>query len=655
MKNQDNYKPQNNIDLVLSQKIVLNFLPLERQEFDFPIYCLEYKHGDKSDEFNDCSRRRLPVKLANDLVEYSDYWVSFTKKSQFTEIYVKSIDNIYLTQDFLFSLLLGKCNNELSSDEYSVSLGLRSRVIDFVLERFFEGKRVVFLEPYFLKIDKKFGFLIDFRFISPRETKSSRRIQQLSLSLDKDGRSNKNFYVDRYEQIQIFLQKYYEKLFPISIGSSQFAIEKNLYSIKPKSLLPKKYIFSDKESSSSQFNGVKTFGPLEEVIDDPKIYFLFRPQDRSFANDLFKALRGDTYNSTFPGMETLFNYKFDKENVGGKEIESYDIESIEETIESIEKDANGRRVIPLLLIPFKKDGGLEAKHNYHLLKYIFLKRKIPSQFVSLIQLKTRDQLKWSVSNIALALFAKMGGKPWKVKSNTGNSLIVGIGQAHKEEAKRIIKYYAYSILTESTGLYKDLKILGQGTNRDLYLSDFKASLKTVFNQYYDFYDSFVVHTTFSISHEELKAIEEVLDSQKKEKKTDKKFIVMKFNDKNKFFGYSLTNNSLIPYESSFIQLAWNEYLVWFEGLQYHNPNVNKKVERPLHIKFLYPRESVQEQQMIDYLQDAVNISGTNWRGFNAKSLPVSIYYAYLVAKYYKEFENLDLGNINLENINPWFL
>ncbi len=105
----------------------------------------------------------------------------------------------------------------------------------------------------------------------------------------------------------------------------------------------------------------------------------------------------------------------------------------------------------------------------------------------------------------------MGGKPWKVIPSTDNSLIVGIGQAHKEVDGKTTKYYAYSVLTESTGLYKDLKVLGQGTDKEPYLAEFRANLRSIFDQYYDNYNAFVIHTTFSIRQDELNVVEEVLE------------------------------------------------------------------------------------------------------------------------------------------------
>jgi hypothetical protein len=72
------------------------------------------------------------------------------------------------------------------------------------------------------------------------------------------------------------------------------------------------------------------------------------------------------------------------------------------------------------------------------------------------------------------------------------------------------------------------------------------------------------------------------------------------------------------------------------------------------VQFLFPHDLSQESKL-KYLQDAVNLSGANWRGFNAKSVPVSIYYAKLVADFVKEFRNLDLEEIDWENLTPWFL
>ena len=103
-----------------------------------------------------------------------------------------------------------------------------------------------------------------------------------------------------------------------------------------------------------------------------------------------------------------------------------------------------------------------------------------------------------------------------------------------------------------------------------------------------------------------------------------------------------------------VPLSRSEFLVWFEGLQYGRSIVHKMVGRPLHVKFTYP-EGLNRHQQRAHLQDAINLSGANWRGFNAKSLPVSVYYAQLIAKYLKEFESHGLPKVDVNILSPWFL
>ena len=129
---------------------------------------------------------------------------------------------------------------------------------------------------------------------------------------------------------------------------------------------------------------------------------------------------------------------------------------------------------------------------------------------------------------------------------------------------------------------------------------------------------------------------------------------MKFNDRNSFFGFASGHNSRVPYESTVVSLSHSEYLVWFEGLQYGQSALQKMVGGPLHVRYAYP-DRIGESEKRMFLQDAINLSGANWRGFNAKSLPVSVYYAQIIAKYLKEFEAHGLRPPDVNNIVPWFL
>ncbi len=638
------------------QEIALNFFPLYESDFEFTIYRRLYAGGEEKSDFPTCTRRRLPI--SKDSEDYSEYWVTLEGKDLhgFEAFECSSFTNFPLTIEFLFQLLSKSCDSNLLQDYSLGKDAFRYHTILFTLHEFSEGKQGIWLEPYYLKSARKFGFLADFKFYINEGVPFTKRIQQLSLSLDESGRSNTNFYADRYEKLKEFTQRFHGKLFPLRYSDREIHVEKSLLLLNSDSLRFKTYVFANNSTDKSQFIGVKNKGPLTPILSPVRVCFIYRESDKQFSRELYRALRGDTFSSTFPGMQTMFKYGLSNENVSGGVVKDFSREELERIISSILQDSSGIPVVPLMVIPFSKDDyDDEASEQYYTAKYTFLRHHLPSQFVSLKRLLNKEQLKWAISNIGLQLFAKMGGQPWKVAPETTKCLIVGLGQSHKRVKDKIEKYFAYSVLTDSSGLYKELRMLGQSDELDSYLAGFRQKLTDVFKQYYDDYNNFVVHTTFTIQGNELDVVNDVLAELSKNASSPKEFSVMRFNERNKFFGYSRNSNSMIPYESSFVRIAEREFLVWFEGLQIQNPTVRKRIERPLHVEFLYSSPNLDYLKMKSYLQDAVNLSGANWRGFNAKSLPVSVYYAQLVARYYKEFQALGFEDIDLERITPWFL
>jgi len=639
-------------------QIALNFFPLSQQDFSFSVYRVKYQQEKKSEGFAACFKHKLPqiplAEIADGEMLYADYWVSFVQDSEFEAYLCQPRTNDHLTVAFLFEVLKKNCKEVLAPSEYLIEDRFVRR-IGFVLRQHREGNETVWLEPYFLRASKTFGFLADFEFRKYSEEPFNKKIQYLSLSLDRNFRENKNFYVDRFEKLQLFVRSFHSKLFPLRY-SDRHSIDINttLSRLDAPTLSMKRYIFANDKKANSQFTGIKECGPLRSVKDDVLLYFVYRPADKPLSYDLYRALRGDSY-ATFAGMKQMFGYELGQRHVSGVPVDDFTPEKIECALDVIKSAAKNRLVVPIIIVPWHKgDDGSLADDNYYRLKYCFLSQNLPTQFVSLSTLQDKNRLKWSISNIGLGIFAKMGGYPWKVEPQNDKCLIIGVGQSHKVVNGQIKKYYAYSILTDSSGLYEDLRVLSRSTSEDTYLEQLSSNLTQVLTDYSDRFNKFAIHTTFSIRKSELEAIQRVIKIYSSEKKSTE-FVVLKFNDFNKFFGYSPSSNSMVPFESSFVRLSSREYLVWFEGLQFHNPNISRRIGGPIHIDFIYPERDLDEQMKRNYLQDSLNLSGANWRGFNAKSLPVSIYYAHLVARYLREFDRLGLDEIELSNLTPWFL
>jgi hypothetical protein len=559
--------------------------------------------------------------------------------------------NHYLTCAFLQYQLLKNC--ESAQDDlpfYEERAFVRNRII-FTLEKFPEGNQTIWMRAYQLRSAQKYGFLIDFHFRKNSDVPFNKRVQKLSLSLDKYGRENKNFYSDRYDKVQGFLLKYFNNIFPLSYEENQIRIAQKLFNFSAESLDTKSYVFGNDQTDKSQFIGLKRNTPLASLDEEPTVFFIYRQQDRLISLDLYKALRGETFPNIFPGTEKMFGFKLTSKNVKGIPVQNFKKEEIERVCENI-KGSSTSPHLAILITPWS-----EYELDYYRAKHAFVNAKIPSQVVRLYTLQNESRLKWATSNIALQSFAKLGGKPWKVQPRHNRCMIVGIGQSHRRESSfgkhKIKRYYAYSVLTDSSGIFKELRILGRSNNVDEYLSQLKNSVIGIINDFQIDFDRFVVHAPYRIRGDELDSIRDVFTSYNDDK--EKQFVMLRVNTKNDFFGYSKSNNSLVPFESSMISLAWDEYLVWFEGLQYHNPKVNRRYSRPVYISFDYYSTKLSDDDMLDYIQDAINLSGANWRGFNAKNMPVSIYYAQLIARFTNRFDELGLPEIDVDNLNPWFL
>jgi hypothetical protein len=565
--------------------------------------------------------------------------VSFIPQDEFVEFTVNSFDFIGLTKKFLLMSLLRTLSSEKCVYPFEHYKSFTDEQIEFVIEDLPEGKKVIFLSAYFLEEQNKFGFLIDFKFVKNKEIAFNKYVQKLSLSLDENFRSNKNYYSDKYSLIREFVIRSYSSWSKFNINGEVDLEISNSLTPMPSFLLGKKeYLFNNSNTAFSQFQGLRNYGPFKRIDDDVMFVFIFESKFKSFANQLYLSLIGKSNPGTFSGLESMFKIKFGLNNVKQISLETESLDELGQVVEKVKSlSSESKKVIGIFIEDHDEENKGVTSSNYYFLKYNFIKQDIPLQVVNYRTLGEKNSLKWSTSNVALAIFSKLGGIPWIVKPSNNNCLILGIGSSHKidEETKKISKYFAYSVCLDSSGLYKSLEVLADESEHSHYLEKLQTNLVNLLQSgKYSNYSSCVLHLPFKIKRKEIEALSKALSQI-----SSMEFIVIKINLENKFFGYS-EHNTYVPYESSFIKLSSNEYLVWFEGLLYGKEVVDKRLGNPVHIQFLNlpGTKSFDERK---YLQDVLNLSGANWRGFNAKSVPISIYYSQLIAKYTKAFETLD--------------
>ena len=631
--------------------IRLNILPVKNKTFSFKVYRKLKQQNDTKD--NEIYLYNLPQEETSS--DYRPYWISFTPKDGFEEYIANSNLSIGLSKKYLFNQFVDALGSSNLHFDYKIKRKFTDWSVDFIISQYPQGDKIIYMSPYFLEEQHTYGFIIDFKFSKKDGVPFDKEVQKLSLSLDSNGRSNKNYYSDKFRLVNNFIKDIYASIENIGTHISPVAISPNLVETTVFHLNKKEYIFSNSNISSSQFQGIRNFGAYKNIPQDVIFAFIFEDRFRSFANELYLSLTGKLNPGTFPGLEQMFGIDINTKNVRQIKLDNYSSDMMLRVVDDVkslqEKDPD-KKIVGIYIEDCAVDSeDIPASNNYYFLKYHFIKNNLPLQVVNYRKLGERNSLKWSTSNLALAMFAKMGGIPWVVKPSNKNCLILGIGSSHKinRETGEILKYFAYTVCLDSSGLYKTLEVLANEESEVSYLEKLTANLVAILKEQKLNYSTCVLHLPFKIKRKEVAAISDAIKQI-----NDIELIVVKINVDNKYFGYSF-HNTLVPYESSFVKLSKDEYLVWFEGLLYGKEIVDKRLSNPVHIQFLNitNRKSFDEQA---FLQDILNLSGANWRGFNAKSIPISIYYSQIIARYTEAFENIDgYKEGAISNDKPWFL
>jgi hypothetical protein len=638
----------------MNQVIRFSFLEITNQDFSFSIYRKAKNDNNKSeDEYS----YRLPLN-ENYTNTYGNYLITFYPKEGFRHFVCKPDYNYNLTKKWLMSLFIEKTKATFDKNSFWIGNHFIPNV-SFVMKSFKEGIQLVTIEPYYLSITKSFGFLLEFKFKPNKGYENTLKEKIYSLSITKTGEKNRNFYADKLMFINAFIEKVSRKIFPIIYQSDFIDVEIQLKKLPFKILSEKSYIFKN-GIHKMQFQGLKDLGPLKTIENKPIFIFIFEKSKVNTARELVKALRGETY-TTFIGMQKMFQVEFTNENIIPIQTNDFNIEnlySIEKRLDEIQIQYPKRTIVGIFAGIAKDFDATKSYSPYYTVKNIFLKKGFAVQAVTMELALKKDGFKWSISSIALQLFVKLGGIPWKVKPQNDNCIIFGISSAHIiDDNKKIRKYFAYSVCFDSSGIFKQLDILSSSESENTYIENLSVQIKKHFsNKLNDTIRKCVIHIPFKLNKREIKCIKESVEAIKS-KHQNIEFVFIKINIDNRFFGYSEAN-SKIPIAGSYIKLADKEFLVWFEGLHQGRETVvtAQNISNPVHIQFM-DASDIDDAEIEGYLQDVINLSGANWRGFNAKHTPVSIYYPELIAKFIGKFEQygleIDLGIAAIDK--AWFL
>lgn len=199
------------------------------------------------------------------------------------------------------------------------------------------------------------------------------------------------------------------------------------------------FVFNDNGESDWTEKGLTKYGPYTKRTfdrNDPSICVICAQHDKGrveqFVRKLLKGISNSKYFSN--GLEGKFTLGTSRVEVFATANDSVDAykNAIEAAIRK-KADDGGRWDLALVQVrqSFKK---LKATENpYYLGKSLFFLHQVPVQDFTIELLTQPDySLGFSLNNMALACYAKMGGVPWLLKCSPtlSHELVIGIGSAN---------------------------------------------------------------------------------------------------------------------------------------------------------------------------------------------------------------------------------
>lgn len=390
-----------------------------------------------------------------------------------------------------------------------------------------------------------------------------------------------------------------------------------------------------------------------------KFFFIYQKDQKTTAVKALYEFLKDGYKHDrwpFPSMEAYISQPLQLDIEANIEFKT--IETAFDTIKTAVKNMKrlpDTKYMALFVNPVSKFEKDQTKVNiYYKIKEVLLYENILSQVVKAEHLyrngKPNDFFNTFLPHIEVALLAKLGGIPWRLKRPSTNELIVGVGAFYSITRKT--RFVGSAFCFNNEGIFKGFDCFRSQDATSLAGSIREAVAKFIAVNYKA--TRLVIHFYKDISKKELEPIMQTLHTLGLNipvvivnvNKTESKSII----------GFDTLSKELMPQSGTYIKIGSSEYLL-FNNTRYdvYSKPADKEYHFPLKLNLScsipnYFDDPTVAKQLIDQV---FQFSRMYWKSTNQQSLPVTIKYPEMVAQIYPYFTYDKLADFGKENL--WFL
>lgn len=292
----------------------------------------------------------------------------------------------------------------------------------------------------------------------------------------------------------------------------------------------------------------------------------------------------------------------------------------------------------------------DYRKTYYKLKQLLLKKNIHSQVIVKDKMLAKgESFGYSLNNIAIAMLAKLGGIPWRIKATKQDELIIGVGAFKNTEIG--VRYIGNAFSFQNTGLFNEFDCFVEDTPAVLAGSIHDAIVK--FTQVNSEPQRLIIHFYKTMSDKEIRPILDKLKSLGLKipvfivtiNKTESKDIIAWDNDW----------ADLMPLSGQFVNIGFNNFLL-FNNTRYQGNTHSKSEGYPFPVKLKFtsiPEEALDGKVIRELIDQIYQFSRMYWKSVKQQHLPVTIKYPEMVAEIFPHFEAYHLPEFGKDKL--WFL
>jgi hypothetical protein len=292
----------------------------------------------------------------------------------------------------------------------------------------------------------------------------------------------------------------------------------------------------------------------------------------------------------------------------------------------------------------------EIERPYYEAKAALAALGIPSQMVTAEVLADQRQFSWSVANIALAAFAKLGGIPWTVEAPPeDDDLVLGVGRREVRSEGERRRVFGYAVALVSNGVYRHTWSSAPTADLDEYGERLADIVQSALQDDVDQPPRrVVVHLASRAGRAEIEAIEAAVAAAR----MSVPVALLRLDDTTRWDIADETTDTYAAPKGTAVSLGPRRALLQSSGL-----TAVGAPEGPILVE-MDRRSTVDASAMDDLVAQAFRLAHANWRGFNARSKPATLVYGEQLADLVGYMAHVEGWSERLPTTlarRPWFL